>query len=361
MDNLDSWVQTMSDDNEQQKEHIISKYDIKDYIQPPIHLPDIKDKKGIVLIVGSSGSGKSTILNECITKKHLVVNHNIPIIDNFSSPQRAEELLLAVGLRSIPAWFRTIDQVSNGEKHRAEAALSIDQGINYIDEFTSVVDRDTAKSLSVALHKYFKKSGETIFVATPHFDIEEWLIPDVIYDTDKKQFKPKEFLRRPDIRLTIESTTREDWVYFEKHHYLDSKLSKSSHCYVAKIGNKKVGFLAIMHGTGGSIPTYWRESRLVVLPEFQGLGIGKTLSDTIAQEYFNRGLRYFSKTAHSALGEYRESSTLWKPTSKNKKKRLDYLAKMSDTSSDYIGKFKKETLLRDSTRLAYSHEFIGKH
>ena len=343
-------------DNEQQKQIIIDKYDIKDYVQPDIIIPDLSDKTGIVLIVGSSGSGKSTILKS-LNHNNVVIDKSKSIIDNFSSPLKAEELLLAVGLRSIPAWFRTFDSVSNGERHRAESALAIDQNINCIDEFTSVVDRDTAKSLSVALHKYYKKTNQTVFVATPHFDIQEWLLPDVVYNTDEQSFI-KDSLRRPNIELTITSSNIKDWNSFKKHHYLTSVIPKSVHCYTASINGKKVAFLAIMHGTSGSIKSYWRESRLVVLPEFQGLGIGKTLSDTIAKFYTDKGFRYFSKTAHSALGNYRDNSPLWKPTSKNKKKRLDYLDKFGNVNNKYLTKFKLETLIRDSSRLAFSHEFI---
>ena len=41
-----------------------------------------------------------------------------------------------------------------------------------------------------------------------------------------------------------------------------------------------------------------RESRLVVLPEFQGLGLGPATSDAVAERYVRSGRRYLSKTAH---------------------------------------------------------------
>jgi GNAT superfamily N-acetyltransferase len=44
----------------------------------------------------------------------------------------------------------------------------------------------------------------------------------------------------------------------------------------------------------------------VILPEFQGMGIGTAFSDAIAEIYVSRGLRYFSKTAHPSFGEHRE-------------------------------------------------------
>jgi ABC-type lipoprotein export system ATPase subunit/GNAT superfamily N-acetyltransferase len=336
------------------------KYDIQDYKEPEIKIPHLADKKGIILLVGTSGSGKSTILRENGLESNITFDTSKSIIDNFSSPEKGEMLLLATGLRSIPTWFRSIDKVSNGERHRAEIALTLDKGIDVIDEFTSVVDRDTAKSLSVTIRKYFSKlskeiKSDRIILASCHHDIIPWLQPDYIYDTDKQDFIQKDLLRRPDIEIEIVSSSVKDWVYFKKHHYLTSEMSKAVHCYTAYWGDKRVAFLSVIHGTGFPVTSYWRESRLVVLPEFQGLGIGKLLSDTIAKEYVSRGLRYYTKTAHPALGEYRNNSPLWKGTTHNNKKRKDYITK--DITQN--GRFKKETRLRDSNRLTYSHEYIG--
>ena len=135
-------------------ETIKQKYDIKDYAEPLIKIPDLP-QEGIVLIVGTSGSGKSTILRSLGLTDVVQVDGNVNVIENFSSPERGEALLLATGLRSIPAWFRPARTLSNGEYHRFEMALSLDQGIAVIDEFTSVVDRDTAKSLAYSMRKYY--------------------------------------------------------------------------------------------------------------------------------------------------------------------------------------------------------------
>jgi ABC-type ATPase with predicted acetyltransferase domain len=56
-----------------------------------------------------------------------------------------------------------------------------------IDEFTSVVNRETAKSCSVALSKYIKRNNlKNIVLATCHEDILSWLEPDWVYCTDIK-------------------------------------------------------------------------------------------------------------------------------------------------------------------------------
>lgn len=343
----------MSEDLNQIKD----KYDIKDYIQPDISIPNLSILKGIVLVVGSSGSGKSTILSSL--DYNVLKTTNAPIIEQFSSVQKGEILLNAFGLRTIPSWFRPLDKVSNGERHRAECALSIDQSIAVIDEFTSVVDRNTAKSLSTNIRKHFDKMNtELLVIASCHRDIIEYLQPDYIYDTDICDFIPKENLRRPEIQLRIETSSYVHWKYFSKYHYLDSTMSKAVHCYTAYVEYQPVGFLSVIHGTGRDIKSYWRESRLVVIPEFQGLGIGKVLSESIALEYVSRGLRYFSKTAHPAMGEYRNVSSDWRATSTNMINRPSYLKDGNARTTKGYGKTKESTT-RDALRVCYSHEYIG--
>jgi ABC-type lipoprotein export system ATPase subunit/GNAT superfamily N-acetyltransferase len=344
-------------------ETIRTKYDIKDYVETPVAIPDLP-QEGIVLIVGTSGSGKSTILRGLGERTQPKIEFYNTVIENFSTPERGEELLLACGLRSIPTWFRTPHTLSNGEHHRFEMAMSIDQSISTIDEFTSVVDRDTAKSLAYSIRKYYDQRGTTepLYIASCHRDIIDWLDPDYIYDTDLQELSARRSLHlrlgRPRITLTIRGTTPHYWEMFRRHHYLDTKMSRSVHCYVGLIGDKPVAFHAAIHSTNRDIHSYWRGHRTVVLPEFQGLGIGTAFSDAIAQMYVDRGLRYFSKTAHPSFGEHREKSPLWRPTSTNRKSRAASYIKKDGTVRAMPG-YGGTTTARDAYRVCYSHEYIG--
>jgi len=342
---------------------IRTKYDIKDYVESPVTIPNLP-KDGIVLIVGTSGSGKSTILRNLAHNQAVSLSPCSTVIENFSTAERGEELLLAAGLRSIPAWFRPPGTLSNGEYHRFEMAMALDQGITCIDEFTSVVDRDTAKSLAYSVRQWFNKNPGVLYIASCHRDIIDWLDPDWVYDTDLQVLDNRRALhrlgRRPPITLTIRSTTSDYWRYFSKYHYLDTRMSRSVHCYLGLIGDKPVAFHAAIHSTNRDIHSYWRGHRTVVLPEFQGLGIGTAFSDAIAQMYVDRGMRYFSKTAHPSFGEHRERSPLWRPTSTNRKSRKSsYLLKDGTIRKmpGYGGN--AEIARRDADRVCYSHEYIG--
>jgi ABC-type lipoprotein export system ATPase subunit/GNAT superfamily N-acetyltransferase len=345
-------------------EEIKKKYDITDYKESQVAIPELPTD-GIVLIVGTSGSGKSTILRSLCELKQPAVDNSRTTIENFSTPERGEELLLACGLRSIPTWFRPPNTLSNGEYHRFEMALSLDQGLSTVDEFTSVVDRDTAKSLALSIRKFYDRRGtaDPLYIASCHRDIVEWLDPDYVYDTDlcvlENRRSPFRLGTRPELALTIKSSSVDYWRYFSKYHYLDTEISKSAHYYVLLLGDKPIGFHAAIHSTNRDIHSYWRGHRTVILPEFQGMGIGTAFSDAIAEIYVSRGLRYFSKTAHPSFGEHREKSPLWRPTSMNRKSRVGSYLNKDGTARKMAG-YGGTTTVRDAYRVCYSHEYIGK-
>jgi len=330
---------------------IFDKYDLVD-VDESFPIPEIPEK-GIILIVGTSGSGKSTILNTVKEGEDVQFNDS-PIFTNFSSETAAEQLLIACGLRSVPVWRRCVHNISNGERHRAEIALSLDIGSSTIDEFTSVVDRDTAKSLSVALSKYFRSSGrDRLVVASCHKDIIEWLCPDHVYDTDAHEWSSRRCLRRPNIPIQLSPCDPQTfWEMFRKHHYLSSKINKSCNAWVGYINNKPICFTSVIRFPNGNFNNGWREHRTVVLPEFQGLGIGNKISEAIAVEVLKDGGRYFSKTSHPSMGLHREKSSLWRPTSKNRKSRVDYATTKTATKED-------GHKMSHAARYCFSHEYIG--
>lgn len=339
----------------ERKSSIFDKYDLVD-VDESFPIPD-KPRGGLVLVVGSSGSGKSTILSRWFSASPVLFDER-PIYRNFSSPESAERLLIACGLRSVPCWRRPAESLSNGERHRAHCALALDMGLQFIDEFSSVVDRNTAKALSYALQKHFRSNDVPLLViATCHRDIIEWLNPDHIYDTDKRQWVdiglPRGSLHRPKIELNIRSENKGEnlWELFRRHHYLSASYNRAANAFVAEIDGKPVCFSSVLRFPCGSLVNAWRGHRTVVLPEFQGLGIGTAVSEAIAQMVVDAGCRFFSKTSHPAFGKHRDTSRLWRATSKNHKARPDY-NKDRKTKED-------GHKMRHAHRFCYSHEYVG--
>jgi len=135
---------------------------------------------------------------------------------------------------------------------------------------------------------------------------------------------------------------------FSQHHYLDTKVNKAARFYIGVWDGIVVAFGAAITMPNGVIKNAWRGHRTVVLPDAQGMGIGVRFSNMIAQIHLNEGHRYFSRTSHPRMGEYREKSLLWKPTSKNKKLRTD--VKHDKVYNNHFA---------DNKRVCYSHEYIG--
>jgi GNAT superfamily N-acetyltransferase len=135
---------------------------------------------------------------------------------------------------------------------------------------------------------------------------------------------------------------------FKEHHYLDGNINKAARCYVGIWNDEIIAFNAALTLPNGNMKNAWRGHRTVILPDFQGMGIGVRFSDAIGQIYIEQGLRYFSRTAHPRMIWYRENSPLWKPTSKHKKLRTDI------THKNIYNNF-----YADNKRLCGSFEYIG--
>ena len=151
-----------------------------------------KDNWNILLICGKSGSGKSTILREIYGDvKPIEYDYSRCVISQF--PRLTEEetcdLLCSIGLSSVPTWLRKPQELSNGERARLDIAKAIydaNGGVVVLDEYTSVVNRAAAKSMSFALQRYARQKGLKIIIASCHFDIIEWLQPDYIFNLEHR-------------------------------------------------------------------------------------------------------------------------------------------------------------------------------
>lgn len=160
----------------------------------PWERPSIPKDFSIGVIVGSSGSGKSTLLKDFGKEEEPIWFSGRAIVSHFEDPDDAINRLTAVGLNSIPSWYKPHHVLSNGERFRADLARKIKDGA-VIDEFTSVVDRNVAKAASVALSRYIKKNDiKNVVLSTCHRDILEWLEPDWVIDTDVGEFTDGFFL-----------------------------------------------------------------------------------------------------------------------------------------------------------------------
>ena len=283
-----------------------------------IDAPLEKQKWNIGLIVGSSGTGKSTVLKHQFGESLNLTWDKESVIDDFDSSFTAEQIsssCSAVGFNTIPSWLRPYKILSTGEKFRVSLARQIletpkDQTI-VVDEFTSVVDRQVAKIGATAVAKWIRKENKQIVAASCHYDIVDWLQPDWVLDMNTQQFVWRSVQPRPKLNIEIKTVHYSVWKLFAPFHYLTKDLNKAARCYAVFVNEQPTAFAGILYRPNAHTQNNYGVSRLVTLPDWQGLGLAFVLADTLGAAYkaSNRHLRTYP--AHPALIRGFDRSQNW--------------------------------------------------
>jgi hypothetical protein len=161
--------------------------------------------------------------------------------------------------------------------------------------------------------------------------------------------------QRPQIKLTVRRV--ESSVFwscgFAKEHYLVADMNRSCKCLLFEWNNVPVGFVGILNTPRKGIPYGCSVSRIVILPDYQGLGLStvifnfvggivKSLSDD------EHDYRLYIKTAHSKFGEALGRNKFVQPTIYDKKGR-DKKAVEHDN----------HRYRRRLTRISYCKQYVG--
>jgi len=299
--------------NDKYTEYVYEAFDIQNKEETSVKIPiNFGECKmfdwNIGVIYGGSGTGKTTLLKEFGSLTVDEFDEHKPLISNFDwlEPKEATLLLSAMGLASVPTWLRPYGLLSNGEQYRASLAYKVgkasENDVILIDEFTSVVDRDVAKAMSNALQKYIRRTNKKIILASCHFDIMEWLLPDWTYSPLKGRLERASLRRqKPKIKLQVFRCRYETWNIFKQHHYLSQDLNKAAKSFVFLMNDKPIAFIAVLPLPSGTTKNAFRISRVVVLPDFQGLGIGIKILNFIGEMYMKDNKKMYIKTSNPAL------------------------------------------------------------
>lgn len=277
-----------------------------------VEIPSLEDEWSIGMIVGPSGSGKSTVMKHAYGEP---INWQWPadkaLIDALAPDKEMTEVsaaLGAVGLNTVPSWARPFHVLSNGEQFRATIArhfLEDERTPIVIDEFTSVVDRQVAQIASNAVQKFIRKNNKRFVAVTCHYDIIEWLQPDWVLDMATRTVEVRERRRRPAIEVTLARVPYSLWKTFAPYHYMSAELHKAAQCYAAFVHDRPVCIAALLSrpvSSGRDKGTAIHGlSRLVTLPDYQGMGIAFVLADSLGGMFANRGQRMNCYPAHPAL------------------------------------------------------------
>jgi len=159
---------------------------------------------------------------------------------------------------------------------------------------------------------------------------------------------PRGSLHRPPLRLAIRRVPQKLWPHFARHHYLSGGLSTAATCYAAflegeterrrdgeteaidlslhlsftpslRLPNPQplgpspslpIAFCAVLAALGWKRTK--RITRLVVLPEFQGLGIGPRLAEAVATAQAAKGNRVTITASHPSVLAWCSRSPRWR-------------------------------------------------
>lgn len=318
---------------------------------------ELPDEWNVGLIVGRSGTGKTTIARElfgdCIIDGYEYTHESI--LDDMPKGASVQDICLAltsVGFASPPSWLKPYSVLSNGEKMRCDLARAIleKRDLFVFDEFTSVVDRNVAKVGSLAMQKAIRRGEQKFIAVTCHADVEEWLMPDWVFNTDTMTFSVKDLAEqkknRPAINLEIYETKRkrEYWEVFRKYHYLNHDINVAARVFVCYANGQLAGFCAVLPQPHPIRKNIWRTHRTVVLPDYQGVGIASALRHCIAEDFLSHGITVCSRTSNRAMIASMQKSPLWKCANISREKKHSGNAHIKANSE---------------TRITAAFEYIG--
>lgn len=336
-----------------------------------VELPSLDESWQVGLIVGPSGSGKSTIAREFYDAELYSVAewpNDKAVVDCFGDLpiRQVIELFTAVGFSSPPSWVKSYQVLSGGERFRCDLAKALGAGYQapgasnselapstqqlapliVFDEYTSVVDRNVAKACSTAIAKGIRRvSIPCRFIAvTCHYDVADWLEADWVLDMATCRLERRR-LRRPTIEVEIARCRMAAWKLFARHHYLSGSLPIGARCYLATWNGEPVTFCATVPVI--TKKNHRRFTRIVTLPDYQGMGIGMKVVAAVAALHREEGLRINVTSSHPALIRHCKHSPLWKTVNVKK------------TGSSPRNKVRLKNYRSSTGRAVVSFEFVG--
>ena len=288
---------------------------------------DLTEKWNVGLIVGASGSGKTTLAHKMFGDDcfDFDIDPALPVLDQFPedwSYEDCQKSLNGIGLSQVPCWIRPVNTLSNGQTARAIAALQLARNEDFVvDEWTSVVDRTVAKSMSLCLGKHARKVDRQIVAVSCHYDVLEWLNPDWVIDCNKSKFTDRRLLwqnyeRKEKLDFEIRPVARNTWRFFSKYHYLSENLPAGRVQFFGLFhGEDQIGFICYANYT----PKRKHErrfkmhaNRVVVHPDYVGLGLGLKMLNETAQYMTEQDCEVFIKMSAKPLIRACENSEKWR-------------------------------------------------
>lgn len=92
---------------------------------------------------------------------------------------------------------------------------------------------------------------------------------------------------------------------------MNTEIASASICYGLYDQNNIIGFMAVLHQPHGINKRLKRCSRLVILPDYQGIGLGTRFLDAIAEYYKQQGFDFSIVTSAKNMIHALRKSDKW--------------------------------------------------
>ncbi len=295
----------------------------------------------ITLLTGPSGSGKSTALRAVANalrargveavEAHDVIPPDRPAVDLLGrNAADAMTRLSRAGLGEAACFVRTPAELSEGQRFRLRLAMAMQcaeaftDSVLLCDEFTSALDRATARSLCALLSRWTARTHRPAIIASSHDDIARWLDagPTIRFELNRGARIGRRRAAEP-LNLCIEQGGWKDWKALRRHHYIAADPATCVDIRRAIVDGSLAGVLVLSMPTLNAV---WREpawgdrytqgdkraraarlnaevraiSRVVVDPRYRGLGIARDL----VRDYLRAPLTICTE-AVAAMGRFR--------------------------------------------------------
>lgn len=149
-------------------------------------------------------------------------------------------------------------------------------------------------------------------------------MPDWVFNTDTMTFSAKDLdeqkKNRPAIELSfvdVKDTRAKEgyWRIFRKYHYLNHSFQKGARVFVTYANGQICGFVSyiyFMHPRGNE--KLWQAHRVVVLPDYQGIGIGGAQMNYTAEILAKEGKTAIITSSNMSMVMSLRKDEKWKCT-----------------------------------------------
>ena len=135
---------------------------------------------------------------------------------------------------------------------------------------------------------------------------------------------------------------------FSKYHYLSHSHNNAARVFIATINNNICGFCSVLPFPHPILKNCWKEHRTVILPDYQGIGLGSLLSENVAEILKKCDKGFISTSSNPAFINARKKSNKWVITR---------IGRTSSGSGKIHNKNKKGST--STNRITVSFKYIG--